>query len=181
MSPAKPKKESTHGLTPKEAAFVREYLVDANGAKACERAGYSKKTARSQASRLLTKVNVAEAVEAGRKLQEDDADGRRKRIRQELSHIAFSDVREAFDKLGNLKPVHQLPDTIARAISSVEEVEKLFGDRKHQGRLHKVRLWSKEKALEQLARLDGLVVEKHEIDVGPTLAELVAKSFEVKS
>ena len=32
-------------MTPKQAAFVSEYVIDYNGAKAAERAGYSKKTA----------------------------------------------------------------------------------------------------------------------------------------
>jgi hypothetical protein len=36
-------------LTPKQAAFVREYLVDLNAAAAAERAGYAAKSARYSA------------------------------------------------------------------------------------------------------------------------------------
>jgi phage terminase small subunit len=54
------------GLTPKQAAFVREYLVDLNATQAAIRAGYSEKTADQQASRLLTNVKVQEAVTKGR-------------------------------------------------------------------------------------------------------------------
>ena len=54
------------GLTPKQAAFVREYLVDLNGTQAAIRAGYSPATANEQAARLLTYASVREAVEAGK-------------------------------------------------------------------------------------------------------------------
>ena len=45
-------------LEEKQKMFCKEYLVDFNGTQADIRAGYSKKTANEQASRLLTKVNV---------------------------------------------------------------------------------------------------------------------------
>jgi hypothetical protein len=54
------------GLTPKQAAFVMEYLKDLNATQAAIRAGYSEKTADQQASRLLTNVKVQEAVTKGR-------------------------------------------------------------------------------------------------------------------
>lgn len=53
-------------LTNKQQRFVEEYLVDANGTQAAIRAGYSVKTANEQASGLLAKANIAEAVAAGR-------------------------------------------------------------------------------------------------------------------
>jgi len=49
-------------LTAKRQAFTREYPIDNNGEKAAIRAGYSKKTAASQASRLLKIVNVQKAI-----------------------------------------------------------------------------------------------------------------------
>ena len=47
-------------LEEKLKMFCQEYLVDFNGTQAAIKAGYSKKTATEQASRLLTKVNVQE-------------------------------------------------------------------------------------------------------------------------
>ena len=57
----------TEKLNPKQAAFVREYLVDRNGTQAAIRAGYSEHTAQEQSSRLLSKVIISEAVTAGEK------------------------------------------------------------------------------------------------------------------
>jgi phage terminase small subunit len=53
----------TDELTPKQRQFVQEYLVDMNGTQAAIRAGYSKKTANEQASRLLANVNVKAALQ----------------------------------------------------------------------------------------------------------------------
>jgi phage terminase small subunit len=51
-------------LTPKQARFVDEYLVDLNGTRAAVRAGYSVKTGNEQGARLLAKVSVATAIKA---------------------------------------------------------------------------------------------------------------------
>lgn len=50
-------------LTPKQKAFVDEYLVDLNATQAAIRAGYSQKTAYSMGQRLLKNVEVQEAVQ----------------------------------------------------------------------------------------------------------------------
>jgi len=56
-------------MTPKQEAFVREYLLDSNATQAAIRAGYSARTAEQQGSRLLGNVEVAAAVaEARRKI-----------------------------------------------------------------------------------------------------------------
>lgn len=56
-------------MTPKQEAFVREYLVDLNATQAATRAGFSEKTAYSAGQRLLKHVEVAAAItEARRKL-----------------------------------------------------------------------------------------------------------------
>lgn len=51
------------GLTAKQQRFCDEYLIDLNATQAAIRAGYSKKTATEQSSRLLTKVNIQEYIE----------------------------------------------------------------------------------------------------------------------
>ncbi len=49
-------------LTPKQARFVEEYLLDLNATQAAIRAGYSKKTANEQGSQLLAKLSIRQAV-----------------------------------------------------------------------------------------------------------------------
>lgn len=50
-------------LTPKQEMFCTEYIIDFNGTQAAIRAGYSKKTANEQASRLLTKTWIKQRIE----------------------------------------------------------------------------------------------------------------------
>lgn len=54
---------SARKLSPKQAAFVAEYLIDLNATKAALRAGYSEKTAGKIGSQLLVKTRVREAIE----------------------------------------------------------------------------------------------------------------------
>ncbi|MGN1161956.1 MAG: terminase small subunit [Candidatus Fimenecus sp.] len=51
-------------LTQQQELFCREYVIDYNGTQAACRAGYSEKTARSQASRLLTNDNILSRIHA---------------------------------------------------------------------------------------------------------------------
>ena len=50
------------GLTPKQEAFVREYLLDLNATQAAIRAGYSAKTAENIGSGNLRKPQIAAAI-----------------------------------------------------------------------------------------------------------------------
>ncbi len=61
-------------LTPKQAKFVGEYMIDLNATQAAIRAGYSKKTANPAGARLLANVSVKEAISKKTKKQTDKAD-----------------------------------------------------------------------------------------------------------
>lgn len=50
------------GLTPKQAAFVREYLIDRNATQAAIRAGYSEATARQMGAENLSKPDIAAEI-----------------------------------------------------------------------------------------------------------------------
>lgn len=51
-------------LTPKQARFVAEYLIDLNATQAAKRAGYSERTADAIGLQLLRKTQVASAIAA---------------------------------------------------------------------------------------------------------------------
>lgn len=50
-------------MTPKQEAFIREYLVDLNATQAAIRAGYSKRSAHVIGHENLTKPKIAAAIE----------------------------------------------------------------------------------------------------------------------
>jgi phage terminase small subunit len=49
-------------LTPKQQAFVDEYLIDFNATRAAIKAGYSEKTAKEIGAENLTKPNIQQAI-----------------------------------------------------------------------------------------------------------------------
>ena len=51
-------------MNARQQRFVTEYLIDLNATQAAIRAGYSRKTAQQQGSRLLTNVVVKRAIAA---------------------------------------------------------------------------------------------------------------------
>ena len=80
-------------LTPKQARFVDEYLVDLNGTQAAIRAGYSKKTAGQIAERLLRKVEAQQALTERVKARQARTEITQDRVIAELAKIAFGDQR----------------------------------------------------------------------------------------
>lgn len=167
-------------LTPKQRRFVNEYLIDLNGKQAAIRAGYAPKSAEVTASHLLSVAKVAEEIRRGAAKREQRTQITADTVLSEFLRIARVDIAEAFDEDGSLKPVHEIPEDIRRAIAGLE-VEELFEgrgeSRESVGRLRKVKFWDKNRALESLAKHLGLLVDrvhhdgKLELDVQVTLAE----------
>lgn len=163
-------------MTDKESAFIHEYLVDLNATQAAIRAGYSPKTAKQTASRLLSKANVAAALATRKAKQLTRADLSASRVLEELRRLAFSDIRGLFDATGNLKPLHTLNEDEAAAIASMEVVVKnaQAGDG-HMDTIHKIKVWDKTRALEMLAKHFALLVERVQIeDEDGRIARLLA-------
>jgi phage terminase small subunit len=79
-------------LSGKRAIFVKEYLVDFNGTKAAERAGYSKKTAAAAASRLLRDVKVAAAIEAATSQRCEKLEVEADKVLGELLKLGFANM-----------------------------------------------------------------------------------------
>lgn len=153
------------GLGPKQSRFVAEYLVDLNATQAAIRAGYSKRTAHSQGPRLLENVEVAAAVQAALKRRADRVEVKQDDVLRELLRIMNSDIADAFNADGSLKPIHEIPEETRRAISAVE-VDELWGPREdgegreQKGWTKKIKFWSKDSAIEKAMKHLGLLVDK---------------------
>lgn len=153
-------------LTPKQELFIAEYLTDLNATRAAIAAGYSAKTAESQAARLLVNVKVAAAIaeKQGKRLAklEITAD----RVLQEIARLAFYDPRKFFNDDGSAKQVNELDDDTAMALAGMDVME-LFegsGDQKHAyGLMKKFKLVDKGQNLERLGKHLKLFTDKAEI------------------
>lgn len=78
-------------LKAKHAAFVREYLVDGNAARAARAAGYSEKGAKVVGSKLLTFANVRKAVDDGLARKAKKTDITAQRVINRIAQVAFDE------------------------------------------------------------------------------------------
>ncbi len=113
-------KNGSLGLNHRQERFCVEYLIDMNATQAALRAGYAKKTAQHQASRLLGNVGISrrlrEALEERNERIRVDSDWVLKR----LGELFEADIAMLFDQDYELRPFDDLPDAAGRLIASVE-------------------------------------------------------------
>ena len=149
----------TTKLNPKQQRFVATYLIDLNATQAAIKAGYSKKTARSQGQRLLTHIDVSEAIAAKTVKRLEQLDVTAERVLREYARIGFMDIRKIFNDDGAMKPIGELGDDEAAVIAGVE-VGEIVEDGVAIGRLKKIKLSDKLGALNSLAKHLGLLTDK---------------------
>lgn len=161
-------------MTPKQKAFVAEYLIDLNTTQAAIRAGYSAKTADVQGPRLLGNVGVAAAIEAGAAKRANRLEITADKVLQEFAKVAFGNMLDyvTIDANGAARiDFSALTRDQASLISSIETEE---WTEKEEGRVRKTkfRLYDKLNALVQLGR--HLKIFEGEMDAGDRLDQLVA-------
>ena len=152
-------KTKVQELTPKQARFVQEYLIDLNATQAAIRAGYSAKTAEWQGPQLLGKSHVAQAIQDGIKRRSERTEITQDRVLKEVARLAFLDIRKAFNTDGSLKPLHELDDDTAAAIAGMDVIE-MSGAEDALSTLKKIKLSDKKGALELLMRHMGMLNDK---------------------
>lgn len=82
------------GLTPKQASFVAEYLIDLNATQAAIRAGYSVKTAQEIGAENLSKPIIASAITKAREQRSERTEITQDRVLREAWGIATADVND---------------------------------------------------------------------------------------
>jgi phage terminase small subunit len=107
--------------------FALEYLIDGNAKQAAIRAGYSPRTAKEQGCALFTDPNVKAIIEQGQRRLVEATGMSAELVYKTLERAMRYDPRKLFDEEGELKPITDLDDDTALAITSVEVVEKYCG------------------------------------------------------
>ena len=150
-------------LTKKQLIFAKEYLVSMNSTESAIKAGFSKKTASSQGSRLLKNVKVKAYIEEQLLQRASKLDITPNRIIEELGHIAFFNINNIFDGM-TLKEISHMPENVTRAISSIKarttkEADGSFAE------ITEIKANDKIRALEMLGKYLGMFIEKKEVTV----------------
>lgn len=149
---------------PKHEKFAQEYVVDFNGAQAAIRAGYAKRSARVTASRMLSKANIMSRVKELTAREVAKVEMNPDRIVKELSILGTVDISQAFDEEGNLRPIHDIPESVRRAIAGFEVVEEIGPDGHPTGTFtKKLKFWDKNTSLLGLAKVFKMLVDRSEV------------------
>ena len=117
-----------YGVTKQQNKFISEYIKDYCGVKAAVRAGYSEKSARAQASTLLTKPNIQKAITREEAKLQNRFLATKEKILKELAVVGFSDIDDYIEVDDNgkvkIKNLDTLPFAASRAIKSIKEKSK---------------------------------------------------------
>ena len=155
-------------LSPRQAKFCAEYLIDSNGKQSAVRAGYAPKNAEVTASRLLTLPKVQRELAKHREVvQERCLEITTDRVKQELGRIGLIRVGDFYSDDGKMLEPHALPEHAQAAVSSI----KLTRVRVHRTMdgvtetevneaVVELKTWDKVRALELLGKTYGMFADK---------------------
>lgn len=143
-------------LTARQQRFVEEYLVDAVGAHAAIRAGYSPRDAKKRAWRLLKKPEIAAAIETAKAERSErtriDADWLLTRLAAE----AEADLGDLYDENGDFKPIREWPSIWRQGLVTDVEISALYEgtgkERQQVGHVKKVKFAERLRRLELIGK-----------------------------
>ncbi len=164
-APAKP----VWNPTAKQQRFIEEYPVDFNGTKAAERAGYSKKTAGQQASRLLKNVKIQAAIQKRIGKLTTKAEVSVERILNELVKVGFANLQDYIRVTTDGDPyvdLSEMTEYQAAALQeiTVEDFKDGRGDNARDVRRVKIKMLDKLSALEKLGKYLGMFLDRLKIE-----------------
>jgi phage terminase small subunit len=156
-------------MTPKQAQFVVEYLIDLNATQAAIRAGYSKRSADKIGSQNLAKPDIAAAIETAKIARSQrtavDSDWVLARLHAEVE----ADLADLFDEENRLKPVKDWPLIWRQGLVAGVEVDELFegrGEEREQiGYVKKLKLSDRVKRLELIGKHIGVQAFQEQVKV----------------
>lgn len=107
-------------LTPKQARFCEEYLIDLNATQAAVRAGYSKKTANVIGPENLAKPCIASRIAEAQSERTGRTQITADYVLERLHQIESLDLTECFDENGHLLPINAMPEKFRCSIGGVD-------------------------------------------------------------
>ena len=163
-------------LSVTEEAFLNHFIIHGNAAASARHSGSPAASARERGYELLHRPHIASRLhqhqlEARARFQESEA-----ALRQQLTNIGFAQITDVVswtpDSL-TIKSMEDVPDGALAAIESISESVTSNGG----VRTIKVKLRDSLRALDQLARINGMYVERVVIDKTITVRDERLESY----
>lgn len=154
------KQQKKKGLRPRQELFCQYYIIDWNATEAYRKAfgEHLKDTVcRSSSSRLLTRTNIQERIKELTADLEKAAGISKLKLILEHKKLAFNSIAHLHDTWITRKDFEKLTDEQKDCIAEIQTQVRtsMQDDEPVQVEFIKIRLFDKQKSLEQLARLMG--------------------------
>ncbi len=154
---------STRKLTPRQKAFVQQYVLLNNGEQAAIKAGYSAKSAKQEAYELLQHPGVKREIGKARNFLAKEYKEQLDVVMQELFYSLTRRGTDIVDAKTNLMlPLHQMPERINASIEGYEET--VTEGKGWSKTVRKLKLTSKTSAMDMALKIKGeYAPDKHEV------------------
>lgn len=152
-------------MKPKQELFCLEYLKDLNGTQAAIRAGYSARSAASQAEALLRNPEIAARVREGIEERKERIKVEADDVLLELLSVMRSDLQhyEIDPETGvGYKP--DAPKTASKAVASIKMKVSRFGE-DGESREVEFKLWDKTRAIDMAMRHLGMFAAEKQLQL----------------
>ena len=153
------KKGNPYNLTDKQYGFCLEFNIDSNGKQAAIRSGYSKNTAKEQASRLLTNVNVMSCINDLKAKKAKKIELTHEMLTAEWMKIAFSSIAHIHNTWIDKTDFEVLKESNPDILDCIQEIDTKVVKRSIDDEdvvinveQVKVKLYDKTKALTELGK-----------------------------
>jgi phage terminase small subunit len=153
------KKPSIRGLSPKQKAFCRSYVIDWNGARAY-RVAYPKikeENARIRASFLLTNVNIQAYCELIQRDLEKLCGISKAKVLNEHLKLAYSSIAHLHNTWIERKELEELTEDQKSCISEISTQTRTqrINNEPIEVEFIKIKLYDKQKALDSISKMMG--------------------------
>ena len=137
-------------LTPRQAVFIAEYLIDGNATRAAIAAGFAEASAAVTGAKLLKNSKVSRALALRNARRAGKLEITAERVLGELAKLAFYEPAKLVDGDGDLLPVAEMDESTRAAIASMD-VETREG-KSGASTVRRLRLADKGTNLERLGK-----------------------------
>lgn len=156
-------------LDDRQEKFCREYLSDFNATRAARAAGYSDKSARVQASGLLTRLDIQDRIQELAKQIYEEVGDPIQRIILDLQMQAFGDLADFMEWSEDRIKWKDSKD-LGHKTKMVQEVTETINS---SGGSRKFKLYDRQKAQELLLRYYGVFKDANPVDGGTVTTRVV--------
>ncbi len=148
-------------LTPKQARFVEEYLIDLNATQAAIRAGYSRKAADQIGWENLKKPEVEAAISAAMKKRSERVEVTQDQVVDEYRKLAFANMLDYMRVQDDGSAYTDLSTVTREQMAAIQEITvdeytEGKGEDARAVKRVKIKMIDKKTALDSLARHLGM-------------------------